>query len=88
MHSPVGRHPEQFGVTLQPLPAITFVKNDVQFNDSTGVDHATLGVALNKALYNYMHSLGLEQNVRSWFDLRVPKPRVPRDFIRRALEQD
>jgi radical SAM superfamily enzyme YgiQ (UPF0313 family) len=86
VHSPVGRHPEQYGVTLQPLPEISFAKNDVAFIDPTGVDHARLGTALNKALYNYMHGLGLEENVRSWFDMPVPKSRVPRHFISRALE--
>jgi hypothetical protein len=85
VHSPVGRHPADFGVTLEPLPPITFAKNDVRFIDPTGVDHAALGRALNKALYNYMHGLGLDANVRSWFDERVPKTRVPRDFIERAL---
>jgi hypothetical protein len=84
-HAPVGLHPEQFGVTLKPLPKITFAKNDVQFIDPTGVDHDALGKALNKALYNYMHGLGLDENVRGWFDMQVPKPRVPRHFIERAL---
>jgi radical SAM superfamily enzyme YgiQ (UPF0313 family) len=86
VHSPVGLHPEQFGITLKPLPVTRFAKNDVQFIDPTGVDHATLGVALNKALYNYMHGLGLDADVRSWFAGRVPKSRVPRHFIERALE--
>ncbi len=85
VHSPVGMHPEQYGVTLKPLPKITFAKNDVQFVDPTGVDHAALGVALNKALYNYMHGLGLDEDVRNWFDMPVPKTRVPRYFIERAL---
>lgn len=86
VHSPVGQHPEQYGITLKPLPAITFAKNDVGFVDPTGVDHATLGTALNKALYNYMHGLGLDEDVRSWFSGRVPKSRVPRHFIERALD--
>jgi radical SAM superfamily enzyme YgiQ (UPF0313 family) len=85
VHSPVGLHPEQFGVTLKPLPAVTFAKNDVGFNDPTGVDHDTLGVALNKALYNYMHGIGLDDDVRQWFSGRVPRTRVPRQFIERAL---
>ncbi len=86
VHSPVGLHPEQFSVTLKPLPKITFAKNDVQFIDPTGVDHAALGVALNKALYNYMHGLGLDEDVRHWFDVPVPKTHVPRHFIERALQ--
>ena len=85
VHSPVGRHPERYGITLKPLPATSFAKNDVGFIDPAGVDHAALGMALNKALYNYRHGLGLEQDVRSWFAGRVPRTGVPRHFIERAL---
>ena len=85
VHSPVGRHPERFGIALQPLPPVSFAKNDVRFTDPAGVDHDALGQALNKALYNYMHGLGLDDDVRNWFGQRVPKTRVPRDFIARAL---
>ena len=85
VHSPVGQHPEEYGVTLQPLPPITFATNDVGFIDPSGVDHDALGVALRKALYNYMHGIGLEQDVRSWFGTRVPRTRVAPDRIARAL---
>ena len=85
VHAPVGLHPEQYGVRLKPLPAGTFAKNDVGFVDPTGVDHDVLGVALNKALYNYMHGIGMEQDVRGWFAGRVARTTVPRNFIARAL---
>jgi radical SAM superfamily enzyme YgiQ (UPF0313 family) len=85
VHSPVGQNPEEYGVKLKPLPPISFAKNDVGFIDPTGVDHDALGVALNKALYNYMHGIGLDEDVRSWFATKVPKTRVPRNFIARAL---
>jgi radical SAM superfamily enzyme YgiQ (UPF0313 family) len=85
VHSPVGQHPERYGITLKTLPAVSFAKNDVGFIDPSGVDHAALGIALNKALYNYMHGLGLDQDVRSWFAGRVPRTQVPRQFIARAL---
>ncbi|MBS0347994.1 MAG: radical SAM protein [Proteobacteria bacterium] len=85
VHSPVGQNPAEYGVKLKPLPPISFAKNDVGFIDPTGVDHDALGVALNKALYNYMHGIGLDQDVRSWFDSKVPRPRVPKHFIDRAL---
>ncbi|MEW6164987.1 MAG: radical SAM protein [Pseudomonadota bacterium] len=86
-HSPVGLHPERYGITLRPLPEISFAKNDLRFDDPVGTDHAALGKALEKALYNYMHGLGLEENVRHWFADRVPRPRVPRDFVARALAE-
>ncbi|UUX94411.1 radical SAM protein [Aquabacterium sp. J223] len=87
VHSPVGREPEAYGVTLQPLPPGAFAKNDIGFTDPTGTDHDAMGRALKKAVYNYMHGIGLEQDVRRWFDVRVPKPTVRRDRIERALRE-
>jgi radical SAM superfamily enzyme YgiQ (UPF0313 family) len=86
VHSPVGLNPAEYGIKLQPLPPGKFAKNDVHFIDPTGVDHQGLGKALNKALYNYMHGMCLDQDVRSWFSEKVPKSRVPKNFIGRALQ--
>lgn len=85
VHSPVGQNPQDYGVTLQPLPPGSFAKNDIAFIDPTGVDHDALGGALKKALYNYMHGIGLEQDVRQWFSMPVPKTQVNRRRIERAL---
>jgi hypothetical protein len=85
VHSPVGKNPQDYGVTLAALPPVTFAKNDIGFHDPSGVDHDVLGVALKKALYNYMHGIGLEEDVRSWFGGRVPRTTVPRQRIARAL---
>ncbi len=85
VHSPVGLNPEQYGVTLKTLPLVSFAKNDIGFYDPTGVDHAALGVGLKKAIYNYMHGIGLEEDVRSWFDFKVPRTSVAHNTIERAL---
>ncbi|KNZ33790.1 MAG: radical SAM protein [Methylibium sp. NZG] len=90
VHSPVGREPAAYGVTLLPLPPVSFAKNDVGFVDPTGVDHDALGVALKKAIYNYMHGLALDEDVRRWFKgaglhAAVPRTRVVRQHIERAL---
>ncbi|TSA19829.1 MAG: radical SAM protein [Betaproteobacteria bacterium] len=85
VHSPVGLNPTEYGIQLQPLPAGGFARNDVPFTDPTGVDHARLGVALSKAIYNYMHGIGLDTDVRDWFDMRVPRTTVAKDRIARAL---
>jgi hypothetical protein len=87
VHSPVGLDPAAFGITLKPLAEGGFARNDVGFIDPTGTDHDALGRALKKAIYNFMHGNLVEADVRSWFDVRVPKPTVPKQFIRRALEQ-
>jgi len=85
VHSPVGKNPQDYGITMQPLPPGAFAKNDVGFTDPTGTDHDALGAGLKKAIYNYMHGLGLEDDVRMWWDVPVPKPRVARRRIERAL---
>ena len=87
VHSPVGLNPEEYGVILKPLPPVSFAKNDVLFTDPTGVDHAALGVGLRKAIYNFMHGIGLDEDVRSWFDFKVPRTTVAKHRIERALSR-
>jgi hypothetical protein len=86
VHSPVGKHPQAYGVTLQPPTYAPFANNDINFTDPTGVDHDVFGAALAKALYNYMHGIGLDHDVRNWFDDEVPRSRVPKSFVARALQ--
>jgi radical SAM superfamily enzyme YgiQ (UPF0313 family) len=85
VHAPVGQNPAAYGIQLQPVPFGGFARNDVAFVDPTGVDHASLGEALNKAIYNFMHGIGLDDDVRRWFNERVPRPTVDRQRIARAL---
>jgi len=86
VHSPVGKHPEEYGVTLHPPPYAPFASNDINFTDATGVDHDVFGAALKKALYNYMHGIGLEHDVREWFEDEVPRTRVSKTFVAKALK--
>ena len=72
VHSPVGKNPDQYGVTLSPPLQATFANNDINFTDLTGIDHDVFGAALKKALYNYMHGIGLDIDVREWFEQREP----------------
>ena len=89
VHSPVGLNPEAYGVGLKESAFEGFARNDIGFSDPTGVDHDRLGLGLKKAIYNFMHGLGLEEDVRTWFDLDAPCPktRIKRNSITRALAQ-
>jgi radical SAM superfamily enzyme YgiQ (UPF0313 family) len=71
VHSPVGKHPEHYGVMLSPPLQTTFANNDINFTDVTGVNHDAFGAALEKALYNYMHGIGLDLDVHEWFEERA-----------------
>ncbi len=73
-HSPSGLNPEAYGarrVTLEPNP---FCNNEVDWEPQFDYDIEAVGAALRLATYNYMNGLGLDQPVRSWFPIRVPKP--------------
>jgi tRNA A37 methylthiotransferase MiaB len=92
-HSPIGQRPEVYGIRLAPARPVTFARNELPFEDPTGCDHERLGVGLRRALYNFMNGVGLDQDVRRWFDPpgkkrrrpSVPAPQVPDDLIQRAL---
>ena len=84
-HSPIGLQPQRYGITLADAPPGRLARNDLSFTDPTGTDHEFLGHGLRAALYNYMHGLGLDADVRSWFDRDVPRPLVAPDLIARAL---
>lgn len=85
VHSPVGLNPQEYGIKLIPLPPVSFAKNDIGFIDPSGVDHLALGLGLKKAIYNFMHGIGLDEDIRAWFDILVPKPSVSRQQIVKAL---
>jgi len=99
-HSPIGRRPDLYGIRLVTGAPAPFARNEIPFIDPTGCDHERLGPGLRKAVYNFMHGVGLDQDVRRWFDgpgprrppsrgrarpAVVPAPKVPRNLIRRAL---
>jgi hypothetical protein len=86
VHSPVGLDPVAYGIELVPLPPISFAKNDVAFIDPTGVDHDHLGLGLKKAIYNFMHGVGFEEETHQWFDMPgIPKTSLGRNTIAKAL---
>lgn len=82
-HSPIGKNPEKFGIKALPLKVPKrglFALNEVPFTEEKFVDHDALGVGLRRALYNYMLGQGLDMDLRKWFDVKVPKPKVEIQF--------
>jgi hypothetical protein len=84
VHSPVGKHPEHYGVTLAPSRVAPFANNDIFFTDATGIDHDVFGAALEKALYNYMQGVGLDLEAHEWFEQGVQTRGTARKTRRRT----
>jgi hypothetical protein len=84
-HSPIAAAPAAFGIRLRPPAFAGFAENEIEYDDPFGADPALFGAGLRKALYNYMHGIGLAADVRSWFDVPVPRPRISRTYVARLL---
>ncbi len=73
-HSPSGLNPERYGASRTTLEPNPFCNNEVDWEPQFPYDIEAVGAALRLATYNYMNGLGLDQPVRSWFPIKVPKP--------------
>ena len=73
-HSPSGLNPERYGARRTTLAPNSFCNNEVDWEPQFPYDIEAVGAALRLATYNYMNGLGLDQPVRSWFPIKVPKP--------------
>lgn len=86
-HSPVGLNPEEFGVT--PIKQeILFANNDIDFTDKTGINHGKFSSGLKKSLFNYMHGINFDLPLQEWFDFKIPRTTIHRDYIHDSLLED
>ena len=87
-HSPVGLYPEQFGVVKETDVLGKFANNDIIYTDKTGIDHEQFSFGLKKSLFNFMHGICFDYELQEWFDFRIPKTRIPEDYIANALQSE
>ncbi|MFT7349891.1 MAG: hypothetical protein ACI8VZ_002209, partial [Candidatus Paceibacteria bacterium] len=84
-HSPVGLNPQDYHIIPDYQP-ITFANNDIQFTDTTGIDHDQFSYGLKKSLFNFMHGIGFDFALQQWFDFKIPKTTIEKNYISHALE--
>ena len=87
-HSPIGLNPEKYGVFKETEEIGTFANNDINFKDSTGIDHNQFSFGLKKSLYNFMHGICFDYPLQDWFEFKIPSTTIPDDFIFNALTED
>ena len=87
-HSPVGLYPEKFGVRKETEAIGTFANNDINYSDSTGIDHDKFSFGLKKSLFNFMHGICFDYELQDWFEFKIPKTKISPDFIFDALQED
>ena len=87
-HSPVGLYPEKFGVIKNSEEIGTFANNDINYKDSTGINHDKFSYGLKKSLFNFMHGICFDYDLQEWFDFKIPKTKIHPDFIFDALQDE
>ena len=87
-HSPVGLNPDAYQIQiLNPEPG-SFANNDLEHADPTGTDHGKFSEGLKKSLFNYMHGIGLDMPLQEWFEFKIPRTQIPKNYIMRILSTE
>ncbi len=84
-HSPIGLQPEKFKVKRKSNETGTFANNDLVHIDPTGCDHELFSEGLKTSLFNYMHDIGFDLPLQDWFNFKVARTTVDKNFIRDAI---
>ncbi len=84
-HSPIGLHPEKFGVINTNVQLGTFANNDLVHTDAYGATPELFADGLKKSIFNYMHGIGLQDNLQKWFDTKVPSTCIEKKYIQNVI---
>lgn len=87
-HSPVGMYPEKFGVLKENDSIGSFANNDIVHVDKSGANHDKFSFGLKKSLFNYMHGICFDYELQDWFEFKVPRTKIPDDYIYSVLQDD
>ena len=87
VHSPVGINPEKYLVKRVGPEFKGFASNDLYHEDPTGANHEKYSDGLKKALYNYMHGVGLDFPLSTFFDFKIKGTFLPPTLINNYLKR-
>ncbi len=87
-HSPIAQNAEEFKVEILSPINNPFANDNLVHNDLTGIDYQKYSEGLKKALYNYMHGIGLEWDLKKWFDFDVPATKISKNIILKNITKN
>jgi hypothetical protein len=73
-HSPAFRDQSRLRLRILDAREDAFSRNEIPFDEPGREDPGVFGEGLRRAVYNFMHGVGLDNDVRTWFDFPVPRP--------------
>lgn len=81
VHSPIGKNPQDFGITITGPAFEGFAQNDLYHEDPKGADHPKYTNGLNRALNAYLNKAGFDTDLQDWFEFPIPASSHPKDMI-------
>lgn len=87
VHSRFFAEPDLIGVIPLLPHASAFSINEMAYTPSSIEKDSDIGRSLHKAVYNFMHGVGLETAVSDWFGKDAPQPRLDPDVVECALNR-
>ncbi len=85
VHSPIGKNPDAFGITVTGPEFEGFAQNDLLHEDPEGTDHPKYTKGLNDALHSYLNRTGFEKDLQEWFDFPITPTSHPKELIESFL---
>jgi hypothetical protein len=84
-HSTAFRDASKLRLRILDDRQTAFSRNEIPFDEPGRDDPGIYGDGLRRAVYNFMHGVGFDLDIRSWFDFPMPKPtrRHPKPSVAR-----
>ncbi len=87
VHSPVGKDPQEFEITITGPSFEGFAQNDLTHEDPLGTDHSKYTKGLNRALNSYLNKTSLDKPLQYWFDFPILPTTHPDNLIEGFLNR-
>jgi len=88
VHSPIAQNSEVFKVKVLSPSDNPFANNNLVHYDKAGIDYDKYTAGLKKALYNFMNGVGLDWDVRKWFEFEVPAANIENNQIENFITSE
>jgi tRNA A37 methylthiotransferase MiaB len=85
IHSPIGKNPAEYGITITGPKFEGFAQNDLIHEDPKGAEHHIYTKGLNLALNNYLNGVGFDVSLTDWFDFEILPVTLERNLIENSL---
>jgi len=86
VHSPIAEKPDKYELEIQSNTNNPFGNNDLAFRTKLEIDYRKFSFGLKKALYNFMHGVGFDKSVETWFDFQTSKTTISSNLISDFIE--